>query len=91
MRASESAQTDVSPASLGELGLCLWRGRWQLGAWMLGGVVLAACWAALSEPRFSARATILIEQETTSGLLGDLSMLASIASAPATASELSVL
>lgn len=91
MNASGPARPDAAPASLGELGLCLWRARWMLGAWMLGGVLLAAAWTALSEPRFSARATILIEQESSSGLLGDLAMLASIASAPATASELSVL
>lgn len=91
MSASESAQPDAAPASLGELGLHLWRARWQLGAWMAGGVLLASAWTALAEPRFVARATILIEQESTSGLLGDLAMLASIASAPATASEISVL
>jgi len=85
------SEREATPASLGELGLCLWHARWTLGAWMLGGLALAAGWAALATPRFRARATILIEQESSPGLLGDLAMLASIASAPATASELSVL
>src|SRR5262245_58977829 len=91
MRESEPAPPEGTPASLGELGLCLWRARWTLVAWVLAGVLLAAAGAIFSAPRFQARATILIEQETSSGLLGDLAMLASIVSAPATASELSVL
>jgi succinoglycan biosynthesis transport protein ExoP len=86
-----ASEPEATPASLGELGLCLWHARWTLGAWMLVGVLLAGTWAALSQPRFTASATILIEQESSPGLLGDLAMLASIASAPATASELSVL
>lgn len=80
-----------APASLGELGLCLWRGRWRLAACAAGGLVLALLFGALSKPTFRAQATILIEQQEGSGLLSDLAMLASLASAPATASELSVL
>jgi len=91
MRDGQPDAPHTTPASLGELGLCLWHARWTLGAWMLGGLALAALWAAFSPPRFRARATILIEQESSPGLLGDLAMLASLASAPATASELSVL
>ena len=86
-----SGEPEASPASLADLALCLARARWRLAAWAFAGLALASAWAAFSGPSFRAEATILIEQQGTSGLLGDLAMLASLSSAPATASELSVL
>ena len=85
------AAPEPSPASLGELALVLWRARWRLAAFALGGVGAAAAWAALAAPGFRAEATILIEQQSSTSLLGDLAQLASMATLPATASELSVL
>ncbi len=79
------------PATLGEMLACLRRSWLAVLAWTgLGG--LAACaWMAQADPVFQARATILIEPETPSGLLGDLAWLTTLASAPAAASELEVL
>ncbi len=78
-------------ATLPEMLACLARAWPRLLAWSLCGVLLATAWMARARPLFRARATILIEEDTPSGLLGDLTLLASLASAPATASELEVL
>ncbi len=91
MRHPAEADPGGSAASLGELGLCLWRARWRLAACAAGGLTLALACGALSAPQFRAQATILIEQQEGSGLLSDLAMLASLASAPSSSSELSVL
>ena len=81
----ESARDEI-PASLGELGLCLRRSwRWILG-WTVLGITLGLVFLGLVRPSFRARATILIERENASGLLGDLAILASLTSAPAAAS-----
>ena len=88
---AESRAPDATPASLGELGMCLWHARWTLGAWMLAGLVLAGSIGLVLPARFTATATILIEQESTTSLLGDLASLVPLSSAPVTASELSVL
>src|SRR5262249_28800807 len=58
---------------------------------MTVGLVLALAACFLMRPSYRASATIMIEQQNASGLLGDLSTLTSLGSAPATASELSVL
>jgi uncharacterized protein involved in exopolysaccharide biosynthesis/Mrp family chromosome partitioning ATPase len=79
------------PASPGDL-LALFARAWRaLGFAALLGAFLALGLGALRGTRFRASATILIERETTSGILGDLAALASLSSAPAAASELMVL
>lgn len=88
---AETHASEELPAGPGELLLVLWRARLTLV--LFGGLGLAAALllVGLGRPAFRARAQILIEQGGNSGVLGDLAALASVVSAPATASELSVL
>ena len=73
-----SEPISASPATLSEMLTTLRRGWRWIGGITLAALFLAALWMALSKPLFRARATILLEQDTPSGLLGELAMLASI-------------
>lgn len=86
--AGRRSEAPASPGELVALFLRAW--RFLLLAVVLG-VAAALALGALRGSRFRATATILIERETTSGILGDLAALASLSSAPAAASELMVL
>ena len=86
-----SEPISASPATLSEMLTTLRRGWRWIGGITLAALFLAALWMALSKPLFRARATILLEQDTPSGLLGELAMLASIASATSATSEIVVL
>ena len=86
-----NATASESPASLAEILAALRRSALQLAAFVVGGIVLALLALAVLKPRFQSRASILIEQEAAPGYLGDLAVLATLASTPAAASELEVL
>lgn len=86
-----SGRRSESPASPGEV-LALLARAWRFLLLTVGlGVAVALSVGTLRGSRFRATATILIERESTSGILGDLAALASLSSAPAAASELMVL
>jgi len=90
-REAQTEEYEELPAGPGELLTILWRQRWTIALCGVLGLAAALGFVSLGRPAFRARAQVLIEQGGNSGLLGDLAALASVVSAPATASELSVL
>ena len=94
MNANEGARGAEPPsggAGLLDAARLLWRRRWSFAAVFLVVLAAAVGWFSWQTPTYRATATLLLEGNRPGGLLGDLAAVASLASAPTAAGEISIL